>query len=573
MIPRKISFVWVGPPMPAWAERNIEEFRRLNPEHEIKIHGEESLHPDYLPLLENCGEPCERADLIRYSVLEKTGGWYFDVDYWPFRPLADIERAYSLGGDEIFLAEVWPSKANPGWLGNGVLASSAGNPLWARIRALALSAVPDGRLTYGPRLVRRLYDEEPERFILAPEPWFNGPKAEWSSRLYRSIVATGNNSMMRNFDPRTGGQLPYAMHLWAWKYSQELERPREFKNEPPIRLGVYGKGNKRNAAVITLPGYKFDAPGSLFTDVGKGLEKLGYQVEMLALDTRAMASCREIPEVIVAWNGLRESAETIITEARRLGARTLLMEMGFWQRNKYTQIDHRGTQHRASWAQKLRTPAPPEGAERLAKFYPDGIKPVRARKGGYILIIGQVALDTQLSDSEIQGPLPLQRAVKGAIPAGMEVFFRPHPQCSNVLVPANKQIFPVLGTPADAAAYRTTKGGPGLIESLERARFCITINSTAGNEILAAGIPVLALGPSLYNIAGVARPATIKTLTADVRAMLDGWCPDQDAVENYLRWLACRQFNPDEFAEGSALRGVLAAAGVTAPIPADGGAS
>jgi hypothetical protein len=31
MIPKRIHFIWFGPPMPAWAERNIEEFRRLNP--------------------------------------------------------------------------------------------------------------------------------------------------------------------------------------------------------------------------------------------------------------------------------------------------------------------------------------------------------------------------------------------------------------------------------------------------------------------------------------------------------------------------------------------------------------
>jgi hypothetical protein len=241
-----------------------------------------------------------------------------------------------------------------------------------------------------------------------------------------------------------------------------------------------------------------------------------------------------------------------------MGATVLVMEHGFWERNRYVQMDTVGTQHRASWASRLCDPAPPEGAERLAEFYPNGLVPVRAQREGYVLALGQVPRDSQLLDSEIQGPLPLQRAVKAALPPDVPVYFRPHPQCSNARVPAHKRILPTLSDdPSEAQAYRTTKAGTGLVAALAGARFVVTINSTAGNEALAAGVPVLAFGPALYTTAGVARQTAVKTLKDDLATMLDGWAPEEAAVENYLRWLAARQWTAEELAGGDALRDLL----------------
>jgi hypothetical protein len=243
--------------------------------------------------------------------------------------------------------------------------------------------------------------------------------------------------------------------------------------------------------------------------------------------------------------------------AARYGAVRLFLEHGFWRRTEYLQCDTAGTQHRASWAGQLTEPAPAEGADRLRRFYPDGITPVRARKDGYILVIGQVPNDTQLSDSEVRAPVKLQRLVKrlGRLPA--PVYFRPHPKCRDTSRPPHKLILRTLqghDATTEAAEYKRHKSGAGLAEALAGARFVITINSTAGNEALAAGVPVLAFGPALYNTAGVAHTATVKTLRADVQDLLDGWCPDPAAVENYLRWLAARQWTAEELARPETLR-------------------
>jgi len=69
-------------------------------------------------------------------------------------------------------------------------------------------------------------------------------------------------------------------------------------------------------------------------------------------------------------------------------------------------------------------------------------------------------------------------------------------------------------------------------------------------------------------MAGVARQTTVKTLKEDLAAMLNGWVPEQAAVENYLQWLAARQWTAEELARGDALRDIVSACSV--PAQADG---
>ncbi|HUX01469.1 MAG TPA: glycosyltransferase, partial [Phycisphaerae bacterium] len=106
MIPRILHFVWIGDaPMPEWAERNLDAFGRLNPDYEVMIHGEEVLLDRYRPIYDRITDLCSRADLLRYSALQRYGGFYFDIDFWPLRPLDDLVRAWSLNGDTMFLTE------------------------------------------------------------------------------------------------------------------------------------------------------------------------------------------------------------------------------------------------------------------------------------------------------------------------------------------------------------------------------------------------------------------------------------------------------------------------------------
>lgn len=93
-IPKIIHFVWIGSELPVWARANIDEFKRLNPEFEIKVHGEDALDPVFKKLYSKVPESqyalSMKADLIRLSVIKKHGGWFFDVDFWPLVSLRQM---------------------------------------------------------------------------------------------------------------------------------------------------------------------------------------------------------------------------------------------------------------------------------------------------------------------------------------------------------------------------------------------------------------------------------------------------------------------------------------------------
>ena len=85
----------------------------------------------------------------------------------------------------------------------------------------------------------------------------------------------------------------------------------------------------------------------------------------------------------------------------------------------------------------------------------------------------------------------------------------------------------------------------------------MTINSNAGNDALWAGVPVLCLGPALYEIAGVARRTSIAQLMPDLEFMMMGWLPYEHTVLRYFHWLCARQWTADELASGETLEQIL----------------
>lgn len=101
-----------------------------------------------------------------------------------------------------------------------------------------------------------------------------------------------------------------------------------------------------------------------------------------------------------------------------------------------------------------------------------------------------------------------------------------------------------------------------LADALAGARFAVTINSNSGNEALAAGCPLLALGPAPYTIARVARRCSLADLSRALASMADGDLGPSDdrapaAVRNYLFHLACRQFSTRELAGPRVLANLL----------------
>jgi hypothetical protein len=544
VIPKIIHFVWIGSPLPAWAEKNIAEFRRLNPDYEIKIHGEDVLLDQYKETYAKVQRLDSRSDLLRVSALRRFGGWYFDTDFWPLRPLDAAVEAWGIDGSRLFLARQHYQKNLNLYIANGILAGSTDCPAWPCLDKIFAEQKPEERTAFGPQSMVKLASAHPEKVQLSGWPWW------FPAGQLNAVKFIGQRAeIMRELEPETGGQLPFAMHLWA---AGKPDLPKQVCNK------VYGSGDR--LAMLVLNESLLRNREHRMNGLVRGLNACGFRVEVAEPSGKEelLDRCSAVPDVVVFWNGKRRPE--LLTQAKRMRIPTLITEHVFFQRDRYVQADHEGFLHWASWRELLRMPAPECGRQRFENFYPDGVAPMRINKQGYVLVLGQVASDTQLFDSEIQGPMPLQREIRNAMPEGVTTYFRPHPQCSHVDLRRN--ILPLMNAEQEQMQYARTRHGCGLAEALKNARFCIAINSNALNEALAAGIPCLAFGPFLGIHAGAVKKTTVATLATDLREMLKGWMPEQADVENYLHWLAARQWNPEELAQPEYLLPLLQAAGV-----------
>lgn len=260
-----------------------------------------------------------------------------------------------------------------------------------------------------------------------------------------------------------------------------------------------------------------------------GLQATGYDVSVQIISGDADVDF----DAIFLWQPKNPAYKTLLP---RIECPIFLMERGWLDRFNYTQIDHQGFNHMASWAHMVSGAAPIDGIGRYQGLCEllSPPKRVESRRTGYVLILGQTGGDTQLKQSEIHHPDALCDSVLAQLPGGLDVAYRRHPL--DKYIPSN--IESLDGT---------------LQEALNGARFVVTINSNAGNDALWAGVPVLCLGPALYEIAGAARRTSIATLLHDMEFMAQGWHPDERRVTSYFHWLASRQWNRKELEQGDVL--------------------
>jgi hypothetical protein len=560
MLPKLIHFVWLGPlALPPWAEANVERFRRLNPDYEIRIHGEEALLPEFRALYNQCTMVEQRADLILLGVLLNEGGWYFDCDYLPLRPVDDIVSAYGLDGSRFFTTEQHHQKGAQYTIANGAMACAPQSPgIEAVVQAVLAHEGPVIRCSFGPILIGDVLKRRPDLFVVGPWPWFYPLAHGHATRAWRSIMEFGG-SPAQLASAESGWQIPFVVHLWA-------------NAQPNLPIAAKGAGELALLEGKTdgpLSGLRFGMsllpeqwepegpnPGAhCFRSIAQGLLAQGAQsVEVVSADPAANFATS--PHMIFIWNGRRENYKPLLDRARRSGQAVIRMEHGFFDRGRYTQADHEGILHWSSWAQALGQAAPipvPQGArDRLAAVWLGTLADVKARRGGYVLVLGQVPGDTQLEDSEISLPKDVCRMVASWLPRvapGVKAVFRGHPKA-----PTGVNILA-------AQAIRATVGGT-LEEAVAGARFVVLINSNSANEALAWGCPVLAFGPAVGIQAGVVRKAGIRTFAEDLKAMLAGWAPDPERVKAYLALLAARQWSNEEFADGRCLGNLIRAAGV-----------
>jgi hypothetical protein len=543
MIPREIHFIWLGGNMPGWASQNIQAFADLNPGYDIFIHSDLSdVDVRLRHHLDAELTPVQQADLLRYSVLLRDGGWYFDADFVPLRPVDDIVSAYGLDGRTVFIAKQRGQRNRRYNVSNGVIGCSPGLPGMNHIVEYVAAVEPVARCSFGPPAVDSVLAVSPRSFTVAEPGWFF-PVSIDEVRAAGPHILHGNVECLRS--ERTSGQIPFAAHLWAGA----------------VDLGpIYDEvpdGRPLAAVLETRDGHWLES-------VGAGLSRLGYRVIRVGA-ADSLQGYYPPPEIVAVWNGKRDTG--LVEAAHSIGATVIYNEHGWFDRGEYSQVDTCGWTHTASWAASVAGPATERGMNRISKFYPAGPAPQRYKSDGYILVLGQLDGDTQMLESEICGHIPLQYEIHKALAAigysDHEIYFRPHPQMVAVNPHPSEVHFPRLVGSGERTEYARTKHGVGLMDALRGAKFCIAINSSALNEALAAGVPCMAFGPHLGIIAGAIKGTRLSSLQDDLRTMIaGGWMPEYDRVCAYLAHLADHQFSRDELAAGWPLLDMLDSAGV-----------
>lgn len=520
----------------------MDEFRRLNPGYEIKIHGEESLDSDWRRRYSRCQKFSSKSDIIRYCVLAREGGWYFDSDFWPLRPLDDAVRAWQLDGTTLFISKIRGHLSGDKLpYANGILGCAPGHPAIRYLRDRVLDTPFMGTVTYGPALVNDLVREMPAKLTVAEPGWFFPVTIDQTMSAAPYIIQ-GRSAELRGLREHTAGQLPFGAHFWNGSPAVDLDRAYSFDidNTPVALIQAYDYRNKLHP----------------LARISDGLAELGFYIE------KRLPGIRD-PDLVVCWNGKRPN-NFYAEMSREHNIPCIYMEHGFYQRREFSQADPRGILHWSTWADHVAEEPPPAAYDRLAFHHPSWDEIEFAPRSGYVLILGQVPGDAQMIESEYDAPPAMLQQISRGLPHGVEAVFRQHP-VAPPLERSVRRLCPGIdlrqGTDRDLYS-RDLQAPKSLRDDMAGAKFCIAINSNALVEATAMGIPCLAFGPALGINAGVYHPTSARTLRQDMAEMLGGWHPDAGRAKAFLAWLAWIQYSGAELSEPEVVRCLCQRAGV-----------
>lgn len=165
---------------------------------------------------------------------------------------------------------------------------------------------------------------------------------------------------------------------------------------------------------------------------------------------------------------------------RRKGHHVLVLERGYiGDRFTWTSLAWDGLNGYGSCPSR-------SAPHRFAKYFEQLLKPARADRGEYSLVIGQVPRDASLRGKDMR-PWYVERAQEAQEVYGLPVFFRPHPRAHSS---SYTNHIPML------------RGSLG--EALERAHAVITYNSNTAVESVLAGVRTVACdrGSMAWEVAG-----------------------------------------------------------------------
>gem|GEM_PF-2406953 len=141
-IPRKIHLIWIGgAPLPPGALHHLQAWKRIMGDAwQVRLWTNEDLTEahfsrEVLDRIQEAPHGVQKADILRYQVMSRHGGWYFDVDFEPVERIEPISRI--LCEETLLLCN--EEEHLVGKVSNGFFACSKDNPAVTKIAQQALT--------------------------------------------------------------------------------------------------------------------------------------------------------------------------------------------------------------------------------------------------------------------------------------------------------------------------------------------------------------------------------------------------------------------------------------------------
>lgn len=216
MIPKKIHFIWLGKTVLKEEYKNfIREFNLIYDEYEIKVWNDddvnfENIIPDYLKIYyeDNNFPIAFKSDILRFLIINKYGGLYFDTDFEPLKKIPDAFLQFDfLGGIQ-----------NNGEIAIGFFGSEPNNMLLEEV----LKSIPDSieyaklNSFYLPSEIYRItgpvfFNKIAKNYIKQDNYFF------FTKEYFYPYWFTEHERKNENF--KTTSPLAYAVHHWrtSWR--------------------------------------------------------------------------------------------------------------------------------------------------------------------------------------------------------------------------------------------------------------------------------------------------------------------------------------------------------------------
>ncbi len=222
-IPKIAHWIWLNGELPSWASSNIEKFRSLHTDWEIKIWNSFEAPEHYNKIINSLKWYSSKSDILRYLILHEYGGIYLDVDNYTIRNFNDLLN------NEFFIAPCMPDGHTKPHLACGLIGSVT-NSLASRLileECLNIFTRIDEpkRITYGPNLLDRVFGSRDLSICkILPKHYFYSIPDRATSHEYWKANETDKEIIMAKFRRDfTDNIEPYSIHLWGVDGSSQRE--------------------------------------------------------------------------------------------------------------------------------------------------------------------------------------------------------------------------------------------------------------------------------------------------------------------------------------------------------------